>query len=327
MDKRIVFFSNEICNLFFQKVLQSFSMKNWKDLRSKFNIPKSTFEFYKNGRFSLPEKLYNQISFKLLHEDLNFFESKLKRINSNWGSVKAGKITYGKYKDMFDIGRKKAIESAQRKANKFNINIPLNNELAYFIGLFIGDGFTNKYYTHYIVQFVGDTRYEKEFYKIISGYTKRTFNLTPIVVNSKSGNWFRFNLYSKNLFEMITQRFKISAGEKTRTVLIPEEILNASPNILKSCLRGLYDAEGCVFLDKRPIYKKPYPRIDLHMSNKGILRQVHEVLNKFSIKNELVLLQNNFRVVIWGFEEVKRFMKEIGFMNPKQLKKLELLKD
>ncbi|MEK6936618.1 MAG: LAGLIDADG family homing endonuclease [Nanoarchaeota archaeon] len=326
MNKRIIFDSNEFRNLFFEKVLESFNIKKWGEVRKLFSIPKSTFEFYRNGRLTIPENLYELLIKNFDEKDKLFFSKKIKFLDSCWGNVKGGKITYSKYKEIFDKGRKKAILSRKKKAeNKFNVHMPLNCELSYFIGLFIGDGFTNKYKRTYITEFTGDKRTEKLFYlNYITNTVQNLFNLTPRILIVPNENTIRFILYSKALFKMITQRFKIHAGRKSLTVLIPDEILNSNSEIIKACVRGIYDAEGCVFFDKRKVYKKPYVRIELHMNNLAILNQVHKLLKGFQIKSTLGIIKNNLRVTIYTKEEVKKFIKEIGFFNPKQLEKLKI---
>jgi len=323
MRRRVVFDSEINRERFFKKVLESVDLKKWSDLRKYFGIPKSMLEFYKNGKLTLPEVLYLCLSKHLEDEDKRFFETHITFLCSDWGKVKGGKVTYLRHKNIFDEGRKKAISFMVKKADeRFDGNMALNRELAYFIGLFIGDGFTNKYKGNYLVQFTGDKK-EECFYKtLISGYSKELFNMAPKIKDDRVANAIRINLYSKTLFNMITQRFKISAGRKSHSVLIPKEILDSKSEIIKSCIRGLYDAEGCVFFDKRKEYKKLYPRIELHMCNLALLKQVSTILTKFGIYNIVGENIGNLRVTIWGFEEVKKFMKEIGFSNQKQLGKL-----
>lgn len=322
MGRRAVFKSKEIRYLFFQKVMASFDSARIADFRLKFNIPKSTFELYRNGNLTLPEELYLKLSANLQKSELEFFKKHTEYFDSNWGRIKAGKSTYSQHKSIFDGGRIKAIEAIRNRAAKFDINLPLTSELAYFMGLFIGDGFTNKYKSGYIVQFTGEKK-EEQFYKtLISDYCKKLFDISPKIRYDNFCNAIRVNLYSRDLFNLITQRFKISAGRKSRTVLIPEEISKAKPAITKACLRGLYDAEGCIFFDKRDSYKNPYPRIELHMCNLELLHQVFNFLDKFGIKSKLGISEKNLRVTIWGFDEVRKFVREIGFSNPKQLEKL-----
>ncbi len=324
MKRRVIFNSKELRDLFFKRVIISFGLAKIKDLRLKFDIPKSTFELYLNGNLTMPEELYNQWHTNLQKSDLRFFKKKIEFLDSDWGRVKAGKITYAKYKSIFDEGRKKAIRVSQANAKKFDMGMHLSKELAYFLGLFIGDGFTNKYQRYYLIQFTGDKRTEKAYYQnLVSKYSKQLFNLIPVIREEKIGNGLRFNLYSKQLFNLITQRFKIVAGRKSRTVLIPKEILNSKSQIIKACISGLYDAEGCVFFDKRKAYTKPYPRIDLHMLNPPLIKQIIRLLNEFLIPCST---NKDFtRILIYGNDAVKKFVKEIGFSNPKHLEKLRYL--
>ncbi len=325
MGRRVIFNSKEVRDLFFSKIMNSFGLTKTITLRLKFDIPKSTLELYRNGNLTLPEELYLGLSARLQKSDLEFFRDHVDYLDSNWGRIKAGKITYSKHRNIFDEGRKKAIEVIRARVHKFDINIPLTSELAYFIGLFIGDGFTNKYGSYYIIQFTGDKKEEQFYRTLITNYCTNLFNITPKIKDDRVSNAIRVNLYSKDLFDLITKRFKISAGRKSRTVLIPKEILNAEPKILKMCIRGIYDAEGCVFFDKRESYNKPYPRIELHMCNLKLLRQIFNILNELGIKSTLGMSENNLRVTIYGESEVKKFIREIGFFNPKQLEKLRAL--
>jgi len=325
MNRRVGFNSKEIRNLFFQELLGTYKLEKWKELRELFSMPRSMLERYRSGKLTLPEELYKKLSGSLSEKDKLLFNKEIKYLDQDWGRIKAGKITYFKHKNIFDEGRKKAIYAISKKAkDRFDIYMPLSLELSYFIGLFIGDGFANKYGRYHQIQFTGDIK-EKQFYEsLFSDYCRKLFNIIPKIKNDKYSNAIRVNLYSVALFEMITKRFKISAGRKSHTVLIPEEILNSTQDLISSCIRGLYDAEGCVFLDKRKEYKKPYPRIELHMCNLALLRQVSMVLEKLGIHNVVGTSKKNLRVTVWGFEEVNKFVKKIGFSNPKQLDKLRL---
>ena len=156
MKRRVSFNSEEIRNLFFQECLKSLSLKKWKNLRDLFNVPKSVLEFYRNGKLTLPEELYEKLSKKLQEKDRSFFNKDIRYMGANWGQTKGGMATYLKHKEIFDNGRKKAIGVIRLRTHKFDINLSLSLELAYFIGLFIGDGFTNKHGGYHIIQFTGD---------------------------------------------------------------------------------------------------------------------------------------------------------------------------
>ena len=59
------------------------------------------------------------------------------------------------------------------------------------------------------------------------------------------------------------------------------------------------------------------------MNNLLILNQIRDLLKKFQINSTLGTIKNNLRVTIYTEKEVKKFIKEIGFSNPKQLEKLK----
>lgn len=323
MANRISFNSEKTRDLFFQECLQSSNFDNWNKLAHFLKIRRNMLSNYRAGKLTFPENFYIKLIEHFSNKNKIFFSENIHFLDSNWGKIKGGKITYQNHKNIFDAGRRKAINTVRKRSHKFNINLLLTKELAYFIGLFIGDGFTNKYGKYHLTQFTG-SKEERQFYEtLISDYCKNLFNLLPKIREDKMGNFIRINFYSIDLFELITKRFLLSPGRKSRTVLIPEEILKSESSIVKSCISGLYDAEGCIFFDKRKSYKKPYPRIDLHMCNLDLLKQIYSLLSQFGIKCSLVTLKDNLRVIIYGEEQAKKFIKKIGFSNPKHLEKLK----
>lgn len=319
---RVIFISKSVRNNFFKEVFSYSNFQSWKELYENLNVVRSVFEKYKDGKLTLPIELYNKLVFYLNNKDKTYFSKNIKIIDSNWGQREGGKSTYSMHKNIFIAGRKKGLSTILNKNNKFDVNsVELNNDLAYFIGLFIGDGFSNKYGRHHQIQFVGNKKDEYNFYAdIICPYVFRTFNIQPKVIEIKDTNYIRINMHSKDLFLMLKERFGISPGRKSCTVLIPSIIVNSSTSILLSCIAGIYDAESCVFWDKRKKYLKPYPRIDLHMHNIDIIEQINNILVKEGIKTSL---DRRFeRVLIYGNENISYFLSKVHLRNPKHLSKL-----
>ena len=201
MVRRVSFKSNKIRDLFFERVLKHDKMDTWKDLSLNFNIPRVTLSRYRSGELTLPESIYNNLISEFLDKDIAYLNKNISYLDDNWGRVKGGHSTYSKYKHIFDKGRKKALKKKREKIHKFDTNLVLNKELAYFIGLFIGDGFTNKYSRYYLTQFVGHFPIEEGYYRgFISSLSKKLFRITPTIRRDKDSNALRINLYSKDLF-------------------------------------------------------------------------------------------------------------------------------
>jgi len=204
------------------------------------------------------------------------------------------------------------------KIQRIDKEQPLSKELCEFIGAIIGDGFTNKYGTHYITQFTGHRKLDYNYYKKhIIPLSKKIFDLREKTV--EKDNWIRVNFYSKELFLLLTKRFNIPRGKKSKTVKIPSEILNSNKDFLRKTIRGIYDTDGYFYYDKRKIYKNPYPIIDLHMNNLPLLEQIKECLLKFKIKSTIRAKQTH--LLIYGKVETKRFLEDIGFKNQRHLSK------
>jgi len=328
MEKRVSFKSKKTRDLFFKNVLGIHKFNRWKDLILKFKIPRKTLEGYRNGRLTLPETFYNQIIPGFDEESLIYFKKNIFYLDSNWGRVKGGRITYSKYKKIFDKGRIKGMKFINKnrvRIPRFDTNLFLSKELSYFIGLFIGDGFTNKYWEYYLTQFTGDKNKEKVYYeKIISPISEKLFGFLPKIKEEIKTNTLRVNFYSKDLFLLITNRFKIKTGRKSKTVLIPEEILNSNEDILLSCIAGIYDAEGCFYFDNRKSYKFPYPAIALHMNNPQLIQQISNIFLRNKIKHSYT--SNYSTLYIYGKEDVSLFLSKIKLLNPKYTPKIEMLK-
>ena len=130
-----------------------------------------------------------------------------------------------------------------------------------FTGVVIGDGFTNKYDHHYLVQITGDKKLDENYYSaILQPLCKTIFDVPAKITTTKDA--LRLSIYSKALFEMLTIRFDIPAGKKCYTIMIPEEIMSAENKFISATLRGMFNTDGGIGFDKRKCYKKPYIRVN-----------------------------------------------------------------
>ncbi|MFH1358482.1 MAG: hypothetical protein ABIH37_01185 [archaeon] len=319
MEKRIHFNLDKIRILFFKRVLEANGFNSWKELYFNFNILRQTFDKYKSGNLTLPEFLFNRMISKFDKEVIDYFMKNISYYDSNWGFVKGGKITYSNHKHIFDKGREKAIKTRKERTPRFDINLPLNKELSHFIGLLIGDGFTNKYGRYYLTQFTGNKLKEKEYYEeIIAPRAIELFGFPPKIKEESKTNALRVNFYSIDIFNMITKRFEIEAGRKTRDVIIPREILNSDSNIILSCIAGIFDAEGCLYFDKREIYKSSYPAIALNMKNPSLIKQISKIFDNHNLKHSI---SGNYKTLqVYGVASVKDFLKKVKLLNTKYSK-------
>jgi len=236
--------------------------------------------------------------------------------------VKGGVETYKRHKEIFDSGRKLG-SASPKKMISFDFNQPLSEGLCEFIGCFIGDGCAGNYGKQYLIDFAGDSRFDREYYfNTIIPIAKKFFNAKKACIKEK-GNIFGARFYSKSLFGFLTQRFRLPSGVKFDKVMIPEEIINAGKEMRVACLRGIFDTDGCIFYDRRKAYKNPYMRITLEMHNESLIGQVSAELGRLGVKSKVLNDKNILQIT--SKENVKAFLETVGFSNPRHRNRIRAI--
>ena len=183
-----------------------------------------------------------------------------------------------------------------------NIFIPeLNEKLAEFIGICLGDGTVTKYFT----RIFGDSRYDIQYFLYISNLIKNLFNFSPFLRYDKGKDGKKHTMYlelcSKNLCDFLHIDFNIPYGDKIKgNAEISYSVLN-NKKLSIACLRGLVDTDGSV--SKRGTY------ICLAFnSNNEILREQVFILGKnlkvFNHKYQDEIGTNSWKRIIKYFNIV-----------------------
>ena len=206
------------------------------------------------------------------------------------------------------------------------IQINLNSEICEFIGAFIGDGYLGNYgerKNQFLIGFVGDQKLDEYYLKdYLFPLIKRNFPFTnPKLKYRKDENTIMLRIYSKKLFQIFLS-FGFKPGKKSSTIRIPDEIMNHD-EFMNPTIRGIFDTDGCVFLDRRKSYNKPYPRITLQSASVELINQIEKHLSK---NFRLYVNKSNrdgYRnyIEIYGHKQLERFLKQIGFSNKRHLTK------
>ena len=114
-----------------------------------------------------------------------------------------------------------------------------------------------------------------------------------------------------------------SGAKKFERVLIPKIIISGSAECVSACLRGIFDTDGCVYFDKRKIYKNPYIRIELHMYNLKLLSQISYLLSTLGVESNIS--KKKSALYINGKEKVQKYLKIIGFSNLRHTTRINLV--
>ena len=192
--------------------------------------------------------------------------------------------------------------------------IQINSELAELIGAFIGDGFIGRYGKNpsYHVEFCGNVIYDKWYLEYLSKIITKYFDVKP-----------RFKFY-RGAFRMLITYKEIHKffrdlgfpnGIKNKSVKIPDFLYKSKS--VNQIIRGLFDTDGFIFIDKRKIYKKPYARIGFCTKSKKLFLQVKNLFLKrgYKIYTRIDKRSDIHHLDIYGNSQIKTWLYEFGFSN------------
>jgi hypothetical protein len=224
---------------------------------------------------------------------------------------------------------------------KNHIRIPkhLTPELAYLIGVHVGDGcmtFDKEKNDRYI-SYTGHIIDEREFHQtIIKNAFEILFNKETKITFDRRENHscIRTYLRSKAIFTFFNKIIKIPVGSK-RDIDVPDIIKNSDTMIKREFLRGLADTDFSLALKKRYRQKHYYPTISFSSQSKYLVRTVKNFLSELGFKSSTSYNLKSVRngkihtinhVNIYGKRNLSLWFNEIGFNSTKHLTKYEVWK-
>jgi hypothetical protein len=134
----------------------------------------------------------------------------------------------------------------------------VDERLAEFFGIMIGDGNITKYQASIALSSLVDVEYSVYVMRLLF----ELFGLSPSVVKKGSSNCLVITASSVELSEFLVNK-GLPLGDKLRGNLnIPGWIL-ADRNLSMACVRGILDTDGCIFQECHIIRGKQYryPRL------------------------------------------------------------------
>lgn len=284
----------------------------WDELSDKLGISKGHLKAdMRNEKVLLSGDFYKK-SCKILGK--NFDEFILEKFEDNWGLRKGGLKSSGNIK---------------------SINEPEDSkEFAEFYGIMLGDGNSHRtsFYKSrdnkrgvYRIRIVGDSRLDNKYLveyvkpliedlfriKVRVGIFKPKENFK----NSKNGMFIE--AHSVELVNFLESKgFK--PGNKIKNKLRIPSWIKVNKTYLSACLRGLYDTDGSVYkLTNQNSYQFCFTN-----HNSGLLNDVRDSLLLLGINCSRI--SKGTDIYITKKEELRKFLKLIGFSNNRHLKKIKM---
>ncbi|NPA13643.1 MAG: reverse gyrase [Aquificae bacterium] len=211
------------------------------------------------------------------------------------------KITFdlAEYKEALPIAEVKdktvILKRTKKEISRF---VELDEDLATFLGLWVGDG------SYHQDRYVRISCRDREVLELIDKLGERfKFNY------SLDGDGITVVIHSKFLAEFMKKVLKVEG--KAHTKRVPEIIFNASREIISSFLKGLFSADGTVSKGEA----------NLTTVSENLKEDVVSLFLMLGINPKVYKEGNFFRIFLHGEDTVK-FSQRVGFLQKHKREKL-----
>lgn len=202
--------------------------------------------------------------------------------------------------------------------------------LCEFIGFLYGDGniYYSKKYRKYRIELVGGEE-DYEYIRQINDFLFETTNKKPLffIRKERIGKTIRLHFNNKEFVDKLISMGLVS-GRKTFTAIVPEFIFKNKENFC-DFLRGLFEADGCLYFSKSKKGEFPtYPRLEIVSSSENLVEQIKSFLER---ENFIVYVKKkkgtrSFGIYLSGEKMLEKWKDLIGLNSQKNRTKYDLWK-
>lgn len=247
----------------------------------------------------------------------------------NKGGKAGGLVVYKKYGRIGgDPGyRKKKWYEWWVKSGRFNPNkyfaakeivFPKkNNQLAEFIGILLGDGSITKRQVVVTLNRLED----RDFVPHVKILIRKLFAVDAVISERKKESTISVIVSRTKLIQFLVG-MGLSVGNKVKHQIGIPSWIKKSNTATKFCLRGLFDTDGCLYIDKHNYKNKIYYNIGMNFTNRSlpILSFFKRSLEKFGFHPTQ---KTEFSVFLRRENEIINYFQKIGSSHPKYLSKIK----
>ena len=199
----------------------------------------------------------------------------------------------------------------------------ITKEFAELIGIMFGDGCLSSKQNKYVVYISGHKIDDKEYHeKITKNLFLSVFDKKIKIDERRKENTLFIRFSDKRIFNILKSE-GMPVGKKYGNLMIPPAIKNDKDLIFRF-ICGLFDTDGCMFLSKQHKKERYYPRIEIASKSESFLREVLDILKSNGFYGSISKRGIYRRLEIPGFKNLERWLKLIGFHNPKHMRKIEI---
>lgn len=305
--------------VYFQEVKKAANL-DWSKIANTLNTPARMLRAWRSGEFTLPLDVSQKIEKR--------FGTKLpdhKLLNRYWHNKEAAKKGGLKRQALYGNlgtpeGRRRgginSIISQRLRGTNFQflktIRAPKDSwELAELIGILIGDGGITNLQVRVSINKIDDSEYLSH----ICSLFKKLFHTNPTVFYRESTS--EILISRKALVDFLVSKGLPKGNKITQEIDIPKWIKD-DRNFSRACLRGIFDTDGCVYIDNHSKRKCSSINLAITSASGKLLYSIYELLAREMF---VPTISSQRSIRIRKREQISMFFDKIGSSNPKHLKK------
>ncbi len=323
---RVLFLSNISREDYFRS-LKKLSGASWQVLAKKLNVSNRHFTDYRKGISTFPESIS-----KVIEKQFVLKLPKDILIKKDYWYIKGAAKMGGKRR--FELygalgtreSRKKggfnSLKSHLAKNTGFvtakKILLPNKTiKLAEIVGVLMGDGSMTARQVHIYLDLKTDQEYAKYLHKL----TEELFGLKVGISRRENESTLVLRLNSVRLLSFL-KRIGLPNGNKIKQGLNIPLWINTRISWQIACLRGLFDTDGCTYVDFHKYKNKVYRHICVAFTtySPDLLQSMHVILRRLGYSPTLSGKRN---ILLRKENEVLRFFQEFKPSNKKHFDKIK----
>lgn len=188
--------------------------------------------------------------------------------------------------------------------------------LAELLGILSGDGHVDVYQTTVTTNSETDV----EHARYVSSMLRKLFGITPRMTKRKKAKACVVTVSSKKVSDFLISKGMVFGHKIANGICMPDWV-SRKATLRRAFVRGLFDTDGCVYVDKHHLRGHTYRNLGMAFSNKaeGLLRAFKLGLEELGLHPTQ---KTDSEVFLRREKEIIRYFREVGSSNPKHLRKV-----
>lgn len=208
------------------------------------------------------------------------------------------------------------------------MNILSQSELSEICGIFAGDGTLYKTKRGIVLEVRGGLDEITYYKRHVKNLFSKLFSSELKVIRRKykGGCTVGIRKCGRTVLNIFHNELGFPVGKKSDVVEIPDFVINSNnPDVWTSYLRGIFDTDGCIYLNrvKRGIKIYTHPRIQFTSKSMKHLSQIKRLLARLGFNSHIE--RNNSKVTLGGWSTSQRFIDVVKPANERHNKRIKSL--